>query len=182
MRMVIHQEYIYVISNLQRNESGHYEYISVGYWYSAHKKNTLVLNNTDRVEKVTSRCSEPCSDGMIRSINSTICASCFECIPCVGPTYSANSSNTECIICPSNHWGDNSLLGSTHCIAIKVQRAEFRNEWSIVSMCTATIVLIILAIVVVTFAMNWKTPVVKSSDREQTIMLLVGIGIACALV
>ena len=52
MRMVIHQEYIYVISNLQRNESGHYEYISVGYWYSAHKKNTLVLNNTDRVEKV----------------------------------------------------------------------------------------------------------------------------------
>ena len=119
---------------------------------------------------------------MIRSINSTICASCFECIPCVGATYSANSSNTECVICPSNHWGDNSLLGSTHCIAIKVQRAEFRNEWSIVSMCTATIALIILAIIVVTFAMNWKTPVVKSSDREQTIMLLVGIGIACALV
>ena len=173
---------MYLISNLQRNESGQYEYISVGYWYSAHKKNALVLNNTDRVEKVTSRCSEPCNDGMIRSINNKICASCFECIPCIGPTYSANSSNTECIICPNNHWGDNPLLGSTHCVAIKVQRAEFRNGWSIVSMCTATIALIILAIIVVTFAMNWKTPVVKSSDREQTIMLLVGIGIACALV
>ena len=50
---------MYLISNLQRNESGKYEYISVGYWYSAHKKNALVLNNTNRVEKVTSRCSEP---------------------------------------------------------------------------------------------------------------------------
>ena len=139
---------MYLISNLQRNESGQYEYISVGYWYSTHKKNALVLNNTDRVEKVTSRCSEPCSDGMIRSINNTICASCFECIPCVGPTYSANNSNTECIICPNNHWGDNPLLGSTHCVAIKVQCAEFSNGWSIVSMCIATIALIILAIIV----------------------------------
>ena len=170
---------MYVISNLQINKSGQYEYVSVGYWYSAIKKRSrLILNHT---ENVTSRCPEPCSDGMIHSISNPNCASCFECIPCVGPTYSNNSSGTKCNNCSDNHWGNNPLLGSTHCVEIKVRHAEFSDGWSIVSMSIATIALLILAAIAVIFAINWKTPVVKSSDREQTVMLMAGIGICCTL-
>ena len=50
-------------------------------------------------------------------------------------------------------------------------------------MCIATIALIILAAIIVIFIINWQTPVVKSSDREQMVhvMLLVGIGISFVL-
>ena len=169
---------VYEISNLQKiNER--YEYVPIGFWNSAEK--ALMLTNTDGIVKVVSICSEPCNDGMIRRITNPNCPSCFECIPCVGPTYSTNSSNTECNTCPNSHWGNNPLSGSTHCVPVKVRHLDFSSGWSIVSMCIATIALIILAAIIVIFIINWQTPVVKSSDREQMIMLLVGIGICCVL-
>ena len=170
---------VYEISNLQLiNDSGKYEYVSIGFWSSS---NSLIINNTDGIEKLASICSKPCSEGRIVSVTNPNCPSCFECIPCVGPTYSTNSSNTECNTCLNNHWGNNPLSGSTHCVPVKVRHLDFSSGWSIVSMCIATIALIILAAIIVIFIINWQTPVVKSSDREQMIMLLVGIGICCVL-
>ena len=171
----------YEISNLQKNESGEYEYVSVGFWNSAYKGKALMLNNNDKIEKVTSRCSDPCSEGMMVSITNQNCPLCFECIPCVGPTYSMNSTATNCSLCDDNHWGNNPLSGSTRCVPVKVQHLDFRSGWSIVSMCIATIALIILAAIIVIFIINWNTPVVKSSGREQMVMLLAGIGICCVL-
>ena len=83
----------YEISNLQINKSGQYEYVSVGFWNSAYEEKALMLNNPNGIEKVISRCSDPCSEGMIVSVINPNCPSCFECIPCVGPTYSPNSNN-----------------------------------------------------------------------------------------
>ena len=167
----------YEIKNLQKNESGQYEYVSVGFWNSAYN---LMLNNNDKIEKITSRCSDPCSEGMMVSITNQNCPLCFECIPCVGPTYSMNSTAKNCSLCDDNHWGNNPLTGSTHCVPVKAQ--HFNSGWSIVSMCIATIALIILAAIIVIFIINWQTPVVKSSGREQMVMLLVGIGICCVLI
>ena len=171
----------YEISNLQINEGGQYEYVSVGFWNSAYEKNALILNNTNGIVKIVSICSEPCSEGMIVSITNENCPSCFECIPCVGPTYSMNSTAKNCSLCSDNYWGNDPLKGSTHCLPVKVRHLDFSSGWSIVSMCIATIALIILAAITVIFIVNWQTPVVKSSGREQMIMLLVGIGICCVL-
>ena len=172
---------VYEITHLQINESGQYEYVSVGFWNPAYKEKALILNNIDGIEKVNSRCSEPCSEGMIVSINNENCPSCFECIPCVGPTYSENSAAKNCSLCGDNHWGNNPLSGSTHCVPVRVQHLDFTSGWSIVSMCIASIALIILATITVIFVVYWQSPVVKSSGREQMIMLLVGIGICCIL-
>ena len=169
----------YKISNLQMNESGQYEYVSIGFWNSAYKEKALILNNTDGIEKVISRCSEPCSEGMIVSITNENCPSCFECIPCVGPTFS-NSTAMICSLCSDNYWGNNPLSGSTHCVPIKAQ--YFNSGWSIAAMSIATIALIILATITVIFVIYWKTPVVKSSGREQMVMLLIGIAACCVLV
>ena len=140
-----------------------------------------MLNNTDGIEKVTSRCSEPCSEGMVRSVTNQNCPLCFECIPCIGPAYLTNSSATNCSLCGDNYWGNNPFSGSTHCVPVKVQHLDYSNGWSIVSMCIASITLIFLTVIIVIFAINWNTPVVKSSGREQMVMLLVGIGICCIL-
>ena len=62
----------------------------------------------------------------------------------------------------------------SRCFEPIVVQSDFSNTLSIVSMSIATIALIILAIIVIIFAINWKTPVVKSSDREQTVLMLIG--------
>ena len=172
---------VYEIISMQTNDSGQYEYVTAGIWKSTHKESTLTLNSTYAYEKIVSKCSEPCSKGMIRSITSPNCLSCFHCIPCVGPTYSMNSSGTNCSLCSDNHWGNNPLSGSTHCVPVEVRHLDFSSGWSITSMCIASITLIILAIITVIFVMTWNTPVVKSSGREEMIMLLIGIGACCVL-
>ena len=172
---------VYEITHLQINESGQYEYASVGFWNPAYKEKALILNNIDGIEKVNSSCSEPCSEGMIVSINNENCPSCFECIPCVGPTYSMNSTAKNCSLCGDNHWGNDPLSGSTQCVPVKVRHLDFSSGWSIVSMCIASIALIILVAIIVIFVIHWNTPVVKSLDREQMVMLLFGIGICCIL-
>ena len=172
---------VYEIINLQINDNGQYEYVSVGLWNSSYTENALILNNTDGIEKIDSTCSKPCRKGSIRIITNPSCLSCFECIPCVGPTYSMNSSDTNCSLCSDNHWGNNPLSGSTHCVPVEVRHLDFSSGWSITSMCIASITLIILAVITVIFIMTWNTPVVKSSGREQMVMLLIGIGACCFL-
>ena len=115
---------------IKKNESGQYEYVSVGFWNSAYKEKALMLNNNDKIEKVTSRCSDPCSEGMMVSITNQNCPLCFECIPCVGPTYSMNSTAKNCSLCDDNHWGNNPLSGSSLlCISYS---ATFRfQQWMV---------------------------------------------------
>ena len=171
----------YEISYLQKDDSGQYKVASFGVWNSAYKENALTLSSTYGIEEIISICSDPCNEGMVRSIINQNCQTCFKCIPCVGPTYSMNSSTTNCSLCIDNHWGNDPLSGSTHCVPVKVQHLDYSNGWSIVSMCIASIASIILIIIIVIFVINWNTPVVKSSGREQMVMLLVGIGICCIL-
>ena len=173
---------VYEIINLQANGNGQDEYVSVGFWNSAYKENALMLYSTNRRKEIVSRCSEPCKEGHIHSITNPNCPSCFECIPCVGPTYSMNSSDTNCSLCSDNHWGNNPLSGSTHCVPVEVRHLDYSSGWSITSMCIASITLIILAVITVIFVMTWNTPVVKSSGREQMVMLLIGIGACCVLI
>ena len=175
---------VYEIIHLQINENGTGEYVSVGLWDSLRTEDALQLNDTiifEEFKTIKSTCSEPCSEGFIRSITSPTCSSCFECIPCVGPTYSMNSTDTNCSLCSDNHWGNNPLSGSTHCVLVKVRHIDFSSGWSITSMCIASITLLTLAAITVLLIVTWKTPVVKSSGREQMVMLLIGIGASCVL-
>ena len=173
---------VYEIIHLQESIYGQVIDTLVGFWDSRHKENALILTNTDGLEEIVSRCSSSCGDGFIRSITNQNCPSCFECIPCVGPTYSMSSSNnTECYTCPNNHWGNKPLSGSTHCLPVKVTHLDFTSGWSIAAICIAGVALIILVAIIVILVLYWKTPVVKSADREQMIMLLVGIGVCCIL-
>ena len=174
---------VYEIVHLQVNENGRGEYVSVGTWDSLDSNGSLRLNSSNHYDVSYSRCSNPCMEGRIRRITNPNCASCFECIPCVGPTYanSSNDNNTDCDICPNNHWGNNPLSGSTHCVPVEVRHLDFSSGWSITSVCIASITLIILGVITAIFVFTWKSPVVKSSGREQMVMLLTGIGICCIL-
>ena len=177
---------VYSITNLQRNENGQYEYVTIGLWDSEDGGELSLLNSTQQfgvdnddnvIDSVPrSSCSVPCQEGKRRSITNPNCPACFECIPCTGPNYSTNDSSTNCSLCGNNHWGDNPLSGSTHCVPVTVRHLEYSNGWAIAAMSIASIGILALGAIIVIFVIHWNTTVVKSSGREQMIMLTTGIG------
>ena len=107
---------------------------------------------------------------------------CVTCDPCLGQNY-VSSTSTECQTCPQYMWGNNPLNGSTSCVDIGESYLKPSDGWSIVLILLAILLLILLVIVFVSgvFIYFWNTPIVKSSGREQMVLLLSGITL-CFLI
>ena len=72
-------------------------------------------------------------------------------------------------------WGNNPFSGSNSCVTIPETSAMYSDPWAIPSLIIACIGVLCVAATAVIFGVYWKTPVIKSSGREQMILLLVGI-------
>ena len=78
-------------------------------------------------------------------------------------------------------WGDNPTEGSSYCVPIPETYLNFNHPWSIILLLLAIFGLLGVAIVTVVFAIYWNTPVIKSSGREQMVILLIGITLSFIL-
>ena len=125
-----------------------------------------------------SQCKE-CDQGFIKRLVVSSC--CGTCDPCLGPNYTNSTSTTECEICPEHKWGNNPVNGSTECVAIEESYLKPSDPWAIILMIIAIIGLLATAFVGAVFIWFWNTPIVKSSGREQMILLLTGITL-CFLI
>ncbi len=127
----------------------------------------------------TSVCGR-CSAGEYRrQIQSSCCGTCD---PCIGQNYSVDPLATSCLVCREGYWGNNPLEGSDHCIEIEETFLDFSHPLSIILIIFACFGLIVVGGICVVFGMYWRTPVVKSSGREQMVLLLIGIGASFVLV
>ena len=72
-------------------------------------------------------------------------------------------------------WGNNPLAGSTDCVRIDESYLKPSDTWSIVLIITAIIGFLATVFVGAVFIWFWNTPIVKSSGREQMILILTGI-------
>ncbi len=124
---------------------------------------------------VISQCTV-CSPGQYRRVGQSDC--CGFCDPCTENTYSNSTMAKACFSCPNGTWGNNPANGSTECIPIPESFLSYGHPYSIVIVIVAILGLTLVLATVIIFAIFWKTPVVKSSGREQMILLL--IGIACS--
>ena len=127
---------------------------------------------------VISQCTQ-CIPGQYRRIGQSDC--CGFCDPCTEDTYSNSTTATECLPCPNDTWGNNPAKGSTECVPIPVSFLDYGHPYSIVIVIVAILGLTLVLATVIIFAIFWKTPVVKSSGREQMILLLIGIACSFAL-
>ena len=119
-----------------------------------------------------SNCQE-CPPGHIkRPVTSSCCGTCD---PCLGSSYTNTNSSTSCMRCPANMWGNNPLSGSTHCIDINESYLKPSDPWGIVLILLAVIGLLAVVFVTSVFIWFWNTPIVKSSGREQMILVLIGL-------
>ena len=128
--------------------------------------------------KFESQCKE-CDPGFIKRLVVSSC--CGTCDPCLGPNYTNSTSSTECEICPDTMWGNNPVNGSTGCVDIEESYLKPSDPWAIILMIIAIIGLILTVFVGAVFIWFWNTPIVKSSGREQMILLLTGI-VLCFLI
>ena len=119
-----------------------------------------------------SQCKE-CNPGFIQRLVVSSC--CSTCDPCLGPKYTNSTSSTQCQMCPEHMWGNRPVIGSTDCVDIEESYLKPSNPWAIILMIIAIVGLLATAFVGAVFIWFWNTPIVKSSGREQMILLLTGI-------
>ena len=113
----------------------------------------------------------------IRPVSGSCCSLCE---PCVGQSYSDHHLATECSDCMSvggrERWGNNPFSGSNSCVVIPEVFVRYSDPWAIPSLVIACIGIVCVVATAIIYGLYWKTPVVKSSGRDQMILLLIGIS------
>ena len=123
-----------------------------------------------------------CVPGQYRRPVTSSC--CSICEPCLGQNFSSEHLVPSCNSCSvlDNMWGNNPLRGSDGCVAIAETFSNFSDPWSIVVIIMGILGLLSVAATGIVFGKYYKTPVIKSSSREQMILLLIAIGLSFASV
>ena len=184
----------YEILNYQANDmdgTREYSFQRIGTWDSSIANDTNLealnlmaeiawqfgINETGGVVSAVpeSQCVR-CTTGQYRILVLDSC--CGICDSCVGQNYSDNPFATHCSVCPGETWGNNPLERSDSCVQLSESYLEFNDPWSIMIMIIASFGLISVAVTCVIFGIYWRSPVVKSSGREQMVLLLVGISLS----
>ena len=139
-----------------------------------------IEDRTGRIlyEPIESHCGR-CSPGHYRILAPSDC--CGVCSPCRGQNYSDDPKAPSCKTCPSDTWGNNPLQANEYCTPIPETFLQYSNPWSIAILIVAILGILAVIGTSIVFYIFWNTPVIKSSGREQMMILLVGIGMSFAL-
>ena len=177
-------EGIYEIFNYQYGGS-EFKFQSMGVWNStlavAGKElfsfNSVpfqfgVENNAVLSVPPESHCSK-CREGHVR--REVLSSCCGVCDPCLGQLYSPDPRGFNCSKCPDFSWGNSPANGSRECLPLEKSFLKFDHPYSVIIIIVAIAGFVPVAFTVVKYALNWNTPIVKSSGREQMMMLLVGV-------
>ena len=183
---------VYEILNYQAsktNDGLSYSFRSVGLWDSTREEPLSImddslqygLNDDDsiRTAPVESQCGG-CGPGEYARDVPGSC--CILCQPCRGRNYSDTYLAPECRDCMEKGdremWGNNptSERGSNSCVLIPENIVSYNDLWAIPSLILACAGLLCVAATAAIFGWFWRTAVVKSSGREQMVLLLTGIS------
>ena len=175
---------------LRSVEGREYDFVRVGTWDGSITNDSslqaLTLNDSETLQfginddksirfvPQPSQCGR-CEVGQHRRVLQSSC--CGLCEPCLGQMYSNDPMSPNCTMCPAEMWGNNPMVGSDFCVTITESFIQHSDPFSIVVIILAILGLIAVTATTIIYIIFWKTPVVKSSGREQMITLLIGIGL-----
>ena len=125
-----------------------------------------------------SQCQQ-CEIGHVkRNVQSSCCGTCS---PCLGRNYTNTTTSSECSTCPDDMWGNKPLVGSDSCQDIEESYLDPSDVWAIFLIVLAFIGIVAVVLVCIAMGVFWNTPIIKSSGREQMLLLLVGIALCFVL-
>ena len=167
------------------------EFVQVGYWNGSIStpQQRITFNTNIRLQfglnmsghivyELNSQC-QACNPGFFK--REVVSSCCGTCDPCLGQNFTNTTSSKVCQICSQYMWGNNPLNGSNGCVHIEESYLKPSHAWSIVLILLAIIGLLAVVFVSGVFIYFWNTPIVKSSGREQMVLLLTGITL-CFLI
>ncbi|KAH8385424.1 hypothetical protein KR009_002228, partial [Drosophila setifemur] len=159
----------YDILNYQRleNSSG-YQYKVIGKWFNGLQLNSETVVWNKEADQPTSACSLPCEVGMIKKQQGDTC--CWICDSCESYEYVYNEFT--CRDCGPGLWPYPDKLS---CFALDIQYMRWNSVLAFIPMAIAIFGIAVTIMVIVLFAKNHDTPLVRASGRELSYTLLFGI-------
>ena len=116
-----------------------------------------------------SECSERCPPGTRKSFTSPCC---WQCLPCLGGTISPSAGSESCSECPI---GTMSNQAKTECVALPSANISYSSASGIVILTFATLGVVVTLLCLAALHKFWNSPIVKASNRELSLVLLLAI-------
>ena len=168
----------YDIFSFEKVSNGDVESIKMvrkGEWNNSKRNETSLIFHealnwtTTSGRPPKSECSEQCPPGTRKSFTSPCC---WQCLPCLGGTISPSAGSESCSECPS---GTMSNQAKTECVALPSANISYSSASGIVILTFATLGVVVTLLCLAALHKFWNSPVVKASNRELSLVLLLAI-------
>ncbi|KAK8775608.1 hypothetical protein V5799_031046 [Amblyomma americanum] len=151
----------------------HYDYVQVGSWVNGELTMTgnVQWHRAHPKAPPVSICSLPCEKGKVKSIHSETMKCCWNCVPCKENQYVKDEYT--CLDCERGWWPNENLTAG--CDRIPEEYIRWTDSQSLAAMSIACLGLLATLAAMIIFIRHNDTPVVKSSTRELSYIILVGM-------
>ena len=156
--------------------------VLIGEWKNSKRNKTRLifheaLNWTTKSGRPPkSECSEQCPPGTRKSFTSPCC---WQCLPCLGGTISPSTGSKSCSECPI---GTMSNQAKTECVALPSTNISYTNITGIVILTFGSLGVVVTLFCLAALCKFWNSPIVKASNRELSLSLLLTILASFSLV
>ena len=146
--------------------------VRIGEWNNSKRNETPLIFHeaphwtTTSGRPPKSECSEQCPPGTRKSFTSPCC---WQCLPCLGETISPSVGSESCSECPI---GTMSNQAKTECDTLPSANISYGSASGILILTFATIGVVVALLCLAALYKFWNSPIVKASNRELNLVLL----------
>ena len=154
-----------IIADEMNNDSLHF--VDIGTWDGKCGKTDISNVPWRKNETVTSQCSIPCNAGMFKIPGDVVC--CWTCVACKLDSITTHGNATSCVQCD-----DTSISNKNKTKCLPLKELYFTKESTVfkVTIFGSSLAIVCITFVGILFLKYWNTPVVKSANRELSILQL----------
>ena len=146
--------------------------VRIGEWNNSKRNETPLIFHeaphwtTTSGRPPKSECSEQCPPGTRKSFTSPCC---WQCLPCLGETISPSAGSESCSECPI---GTMSNQAKTECVTLPSANISYGSASGILILTFATLGVVVTWLCLAALYKFWNSPIVKASNRELNLVLL----------